>query len=90
MSATLVLDNGASKVKAGFAGFRDPQLIVPNATARSKASVHALVADEIETTLRDSSQLTISRPFDRGYLVNWEPEFEVRRIGAFCKLGRKG
>lgn len=36
------------------------------------------VGDETAHASRDSAPISILRPFDRGYITNWEPEFEVR------------
>lgn len=51
----------------------------------------ALVGDETSYAARDSAPISILRPFDRGYITNWEPEFEVRDnatccVVLYCKL----
>lgn len=51
--------------------FRLPRNVCCNDTAQT------LVGDETCHASRDSSLLSILRPFDRGYVTNWEPEFEV-------------
>ncbi|CAM9830779.1 unnamed protein product [Chrysoparadoxa australica] len=73
----LVIDNGAGSVKAGFSGENEPRCVMPNCTARLRNQLQVLVGDEVDTGIRDKSQLSFQRPFDRGYLVNWETESEV-------------
>lgn len=41
-------------------------------------SAQMVVGDETAHASRDSAPISILRPFDRGYITNWEPEFEVR------------
>ncbi|CAM9350285.1 unnamed protein product [Discosporangium mesarthrocarpum] len=77
MSRTIVFDNGAGKLKAGFAGEGSPSHSMPNCTAKQKNQMQLLVGDETVNAVKDSSQLTFQRPFDRGYLINWETESEV-------------
>ena len=77
---TIVLDNGASHIKAGFAGADAPKFIMPNCVARPRNERYRkLVGDETEKVdlVGDFSQLLYSRPFERGYLVNWEHQITV-------------
>jgi hypothetical protein len=37
---TLVLDNGADRLKAGWSGDSEPRVRVPNCTAKLKGQVH--------------------------------------------------
>lgn len=80
-SKTLIVDNGASTIKAGFvtadsgdASHLQPR-IVPNCIARDR-SKKTYVADEIEKC-KDYSDLQYRRPADRGYIVNWEVQREI-------------
>ena len=43
-------------------------------------TVQTLVGDETSHASRESALLSIQRPFDRGYVTNWEPEFEVGAV----------
>ncbi|CAN0353439.1 unnamed protein product [Pylaiella littoralis] len=79
MSKTLVFDNGAGGLKAGFAGQPKPAHIMPNCTGKIKGQAQMAVGDETTHAARDSAPISILRPFDRGYVTNWEPEFEVWR-----------
>lgn len=72
----VVLDNGGGTIKAGFAGQPSPVRVFPNATAKAKGERQALVGDMLADT-KEVSQLTLRRPFDRGYLVNWDLEREI-------------
>ena len=40
-------------------------------------TAQTLVGDETSHASRESALVSILRPFDRGYVTNWEPEFEV-------------
>ena len=75
----VVIDNGAYTIKGGFAGHDDPQSILPNCTAKSRRSARVHVADQCEnySVTGDFSQLQYSRPFERGYLNDWEAQTQV-------------
>jgi actin-related protein 6 len=81
-----ILDNGAGYIKAGFLQQGEP-IKFPNATAKVNKSMQYLVGDQIET-FNNGSLLNFTRPFDRGYLNNWQCEIEVwtRLFGEHCKL----
>ncbi|KAL8810583.1 MAG: hypothetical protein Q9200_002453 [Gallowayella weberi] len=72
---TLILDNGAYTIKAGFL-LSSPDLdhchIVPNCLARERDK-KVWVGSEIET-IRDFGEVAFRRPVEKGYLVNWEAE----------------
>jgi actin-related protein 6 len=72
---TLIIDNGGGNVKVGFAQQDEPN-VFPNCTAKMKKSMQFLVAEQI-FQCQNSSLLDITRPFDRGYLTNWQSEIEV-------------
>jgi actin-related protein 6 len=76
-----LIDNGAGKMKAGVcrnpAGDNDLlQFKHSNCTARVIKQMNILVADQVDACL-NGSLLQYNRPFDRGYLVNWQYEMEV-------------
>lgn len=52
LSTALVLDNGGSSLRAGFAGQEAPLFDVPNTTARIKRQMRLLVADETEEKIK--------------------------------------
>ena len=72
---TAVIDNGAGRVKSGMMGDQSPKSM-SNCTGRMQKSMNVLVGDEVDA-INNGSQLTYSRPFDRGYLVNWQIESEI-------------
>ena len=47
------IDSGGSRVRAGFAGEAAPRADVPNVTARMKRQQRLLVADEVDTKVKD-------------------------------------
>lgn len=49
----VVLDNGGDTIKIGYAGHSKPLHIVPNACARIKRQLRLLVADEVESKIKD-------------------------------------
>ena len=73
---SVVIDNGAGKIKFGFAGEQEPRGSMYNCTAKLSKQMQLLVGDDIET-VSNGSLLNFNRPFDRGYLVNWLHEFDV-------------
>ena len=75
---TVVLDNGASTAKVGFAGEDAPRAVAPNCTAHVKGQLKLLVGDQI-SAIRNASQLEFTRPFERGHVCNWGCELEVWR-----------
>ncbi|KAL8658453.1 MAG: hypothetical protein Q9226_000985 [Calogaya cf. arnoldii] len=72
---TLVVDNGAYTIKAGFSssspGLGDCHAI-PNCLARERDR-KVWVGSEIET-IRDFGEVAFWRPVEKGYVVNWEAE----------------
>jgi actin-related protein 6 len=71
----LLLDNGAGHIKAAYMTDSNP-LNIPNATASVQKTMQRLVGDEINAC-RNGSVLQFCRPFERGYLVNWQCQIEV-------------
>ncbi|KAI4159895.1 MAG: hypothetical protein LQ342_006223 [Letrouitia transgressa] len=75
---TLVLDNGANTIKAGFVGspskFEDCQ-IIPNCLARGRDK-KVYVGSELDSC-RDFGEMAFRRPVEKGYIVNWEAEKAV-------------
>ncbi|KAK9324882.1 actin family [Lipomyces orientalis] len=70
--ATLVLDNGAYTIKAGYATVEAPS-IIPNCIARGRDR-RVYIGDEFLTQCKDFSGVVFRRPFEKGHLTNWESE----------------
>jgi actin-related protein len=47
-----------------------------NCLGRMQKSMTVLVGDQMDAAI-NGSLFTISRPFDRGYLVSWQVEVEI-------------
>lgn len=83
-TTTLILDNGASTIKAGLATSTSPTLI-PNGIASDRS--RRLYVGSALSTCRDLSDVSIRRPVEKGQIVNWEAQreiwdFEFLRDGA--------
>lgn len=70
----LIMDNGGSSIKCGYAGDEDPKMYLYsfiknsdllNATAYVTKTLFHLVADEIYTKVKQKSQLRFHLPFER-------------------------
>ncbi|KKY35601.1 putative actin-like protein arp-6 [Diaporthe ampelina] len=74
---TLVIDNGAHTLKAGFvtADAIDQPTVIPNCIARDRAR-KTYVASEL-SKCKDFGEIAFRRPVDRGYIVNWEAQKEI-------------
>lgn len=83
---TLVIDNGAFTIKAGFVhskpDFSDCH-VIPNCVARDREK-HVWIGPELEKC-KDFGELSIRRPVEKGYIVNWESE---RAIWNQCFFGQ--
>lgn len=71
----LIIDNGAGKLKYGIAG-NNSVTSVTNACAKVNKSMQYMIADQIDM-FDNGSLLLFNRPFDRGYLNNWQSEIDV-------------
>ncbi|AEO64469.1 uncharacterized protein THITE_2072790 [Thermothielavioides terrestris NRRL 8126] len=77
-STTLVLDNGADTIKAGFVtGGKadDAPRIIPNCLARDRHR-KTYVGSELEKC-RDFGEMAFRRPVEKGFIVNWEAQKEI-------------
>ena len=76
---TLIVDNGAYSMKAGFAtSSPDPEKdchVVPNCMAKSRDK-RVWVGSQLENC-KDFGEMAFRRPVEKGYLVNWEAEKEI-------------
>ena len=72
---TLIIDNGAHTMKAGFAtstpDLEDCQ-IIPNCLAKDRGK-HVWIGAQLEKC-NDFGEIAFRRPVDKGFLVNWEAE----------------
>lgn len=72
---TLVVDNGAYTIKAGFAS-DSPHLedchVIPNCAARDRGK-KIWIGSQLDHCT-DFGELMFRRPVEKGYLVNWEAE----------------
>ncbi|TFY68995.1 hypothetical protein EVJ58_g663 [Rhodofomes roseus] len=73
-STVIILDNGASTIKAGVVGVHntDPRVIT-NAIVRSKGDKGTYIGHELDKC-RDFSSLHYRLPFEKGYLTDWDAE----------------
>jgi len=76
-STTLVLDNGADTIKAGFVtgDKTDGPRVVPNCLARDRHR-KTYVGSELEKC-RDFGELAFRRPVEKGFVVSWEAQKEI-------------
>ncbi|KAI8628545.1 Actin/actin-like protein [Xylariaceae sp. FL1651] len=76
-SRTLVLDNGASTIKAGFVtgDIVDKPRIIPNCIVRDRDR-KTYVASEV-SQCSDFSEAAFRRPVEKGFIVNWEAQKEI-------------
>ncbi|TFK52383.1 actin-related protein Arp6 [Heliocybe sulcata] len=77
-ACTAVLDNGAFTVKCGLTNSDEAHLprMVTNAVVRSKGDKATYIGHEFERC-RDFSSLHYRRPFEKGYLVDWDAQKAV-------------
>ncbi|KAI8354418.1 actin family [Mortierella sp. GBAus27b] len=72
---TLVVDNGASLIKCGYADDNTYKTI-PNNITRSKTERKTFIGDQLETC-KDFSGLYYRLPFEKGMLTSWDVEKQV-------------
>ncbi len=44
---------------------------------RLRYQLDMFLGDQLQDSIRDKSQLTLIRPLDRGYVLNWEAEVSL-------------
>ncbi|KAH9820920.1 actin-related protein 6-like [Teratosphaeria destructans] len=95
---TLVLDNGAHSLKAGFATHASPILpadlpaecrVVPNCIAKSDRDRRSYVGAELSEECEDYGELKYRRPVEKGYIVNWESEKAIWEKTFLTGYGQK-
>lgn len=74
---TLVLDNGAYTLKAGFVRGAeiDQARVIPNCLARDRTR-KLYVASDLERC-SDYGEMQFRRPVEKGFVVNWEAQKEI-------------
>ena len=86
---TLVVDNGAYTIKAGFASedanVETDCIEIPNCIA--KAGNRTWVGGQL-SNCTDFAEMVFRRPVQKGYLVNWEAEREIWDQAFFEKNAR--
>ena len=87
-NATLIVDNGAFTIKAGFVGsepdFQDCH-VISNCVARDREK-KVWIGPELEKC-KDFGELSIRRPVEKGYVVNWESERAIWNQSFFSQNG---
>jgi len=79
---TLIFDNGAHTIKAGFASPSSATEldsgadchVVANCIARSQRDKRTYVGAELLDECWDFGELAFRRPVEKGFVVNWESE----------------
>ncbi|KAG4420605.1 Actin- protein 6 [Cadophora malorum] len=75
---TLMVDNGAYTIKAGFSSpsIDDPaHEIIPNCLAKDRDR-KVYIGSQI-SACKDFSEMAFRRPVEKGYIVSWEAEKEI-------------
>ena len=74
---TLIIDNGANTIKAGFANTSTTSecRVIPNCLARDRDKKIHIGSDL--SNCRDYNQIQFRRPVEKGYIVNWEAQKEI-------------
>ena len=87
---TLVIDNGAYTLKAGFAtAVPNPDTdchVIPNCLAKSRDN-RVWIGAQLENCT-DFGDMVFRRPVQKGYLVNWEAEKEIWENTFFDKAAK--
>ena len=93
-SQTLILDNGAHTIKAGFSS-PDPARekdchIIANCIARSQRDKRTYIGSELLDECWDFGELAFRRPVEKGYVVNWEGEKAIWERSLVHGGGKSG
>ena len=86
---TLVVDNGAFTIKAGFVK-SSPQPedchIVPNCVARDREK-RVWIGSQLDKC-QDFGEIAFRRPVEKGYIVNWDSEKAIWDSIFFDKVAK--
>mmetsp|Transcript_30039 Transcript_30039/g.84763 ORF Transcript_30039/g.84763 Transcript_30039/m.84763 type:complete len:413 (-) Transcript_30039:59-1297(-) len=72
----VVLDSGGCTVKLGLAASDSPAAVFPNCLGKGRTDRQWMIGDTL-LEARDISGLSVRRPVDRGFVVNFELQQEV-------------
>ncbi|TFK90533.1 actin-like protein Arp6 [Polyporus arcularius HHB13444] len=73
-TSTIILDNGASTIKAGVLGVHNEQpQVITNAVVRAKGDNATYIGHEV-AKCRDFTSLRYRLPFEKGLLVDWDAQ----------------
>ncbi|KAL9057545.1 MAG: hypothetical protein Q9162_002278 [Coniocarpon cinnabarinum] len=87
-STSLVIDNGAYEIKAGFAAKEHADgeaSVIPNCIARGSdgpRGTKVYVGEQLKTC-KDFAEMSFRRPVEKGYIVNWDSEMDIWRQSLF-------
>ncbi|KAK2760208.1 Actin- protein 6 [Arachnomyces sp. PD_36] len=95
-SSTLVIDNGAYNMKAGYApsSSESPSnslsscLSIPNALVKTRDN-RVYTGSQLQTHVSDWNEAVFRRPVEKGYIVNWQAEKEIWEHSFFDKKTAK-
>jgi len=86
---TLIVDNGAYTIKAGYVS-NEPRPgnceIIPNCIARDREK-RTWIGSQLEKC-KDFGEIAFRRPVEKGYLVNWEAEKAIWDATFFEKAAK--
>lgn len=76
-SRTLIVDNGAFTLKAGFSSptSSDTCHVIPNCMARDREH-KVYIGSQLEKC-KDFGDIAFRRPVEKGFIVNWEAQKEI-------------
>ena len=80
---TIVVDNGGSTIKAGYAGQPNPRKCCPNALARGKRDKKLYAGDKIQNA--PLAEYILTRPSQRGLVLDWESQKVIWEHALFVR-----
>ncbi|SPO05551.1 related to actin-like protein [Cephalotrichum gorgonifer] len=81
---TLILDNGAYTLKAGYSTSAAPR-VLPNCIARDRHR-KTYISSEL-SKCKDFGEIQFRRPVDKGFVVSWEAEKGIWEAEIFAEGG---
>jgi len=77
ISNVLILDNGSSEIKIGYGGSSQSLRILGNFVAKPKGGEKKNYIGDLSDAKEKLASIAFRRPFDRGYLINWDLEKDI-------------